>query len=293
MDELDVPSDAGSPVVPVGASYRTYTGRIDAGAAIAFALATNDPNPACTKGEAVPPLFTASLILAAEHEAVRASAPPAAIRGTRTAVHGRHEVRFHAPVVAGTAVEWQATTLSATRTPAGAMVTQRIVVRTPQGAPLVEHLWSTLYIGGTIDAEAGPAVADEPFPPEARHRPIGSTTFDVTIDQSFRYAGVSGDRNAHSIDDEVAREQGFPGKLVQGLCTFAMCSGAVVEQTGGDPGRLRRLAGRFARPLFPDQELVVRCYDGGRTARGDEVVVFEATAAGETVIKHGWAELTR
>ena len=272
-------------------SYRTYPGRIDAGAAVAFALATNDPNPVYVRGEAVPPLFTVSLILEAEHEAVIASSATDAIHGYRTPVHGRHEVRFHAPVHPGMAVECQATTLSALRTPAGPILTQQLMVRTPQGAPLVEHLWSTLYIGGTIAAEAGPPLPDHAFPPDARSRPIGSTTFDVAVDQTFRYAGVSGDRNGHSMDDEVARSQGFPRKLVQGLCTFAMCSGAVVERSGGDPARLQRLAARFARPLFPDQELLVQCYDGGRTDDGHEVIVFEASAGGETIIKHGWAEL--
>ena len=170
-------------------------------------------------------------------------------------------------------------------------MTQQLLVRTEAGVPLVEHLWSTLHIGGTIDADLGPRLADHTFPPSARSRPIRSMTFDVTVDQGFRYAGASGDRIGHSIDDEIARSEGYPGKLVQGMCSFAMCSGAVVAIAGGDPARLRRLAGRFARPLFPNQQLVVECYDGGRTDDGLQIVVFEAQAGGETVIRHGWAEL--
>lgn len=278
-------------VLPVGVSYPTYRGRIDADAAMAYALATNDPNPAYLRGEAVPPLFTASLVLEAVHEAVRACSATQAIQGTRNAVHGSHEVRFFQPVEPTMAVQWRATTYGATRTPAGVLVTQQLLVRTDDGAPLVEHLWSTLYIGGTIDADLGPQLADLTFPPAARALPIARTSFDVTADQGFRYAGASGDRIGHSIDDEIARSEGFPGKLVQGMCTFAMCSGGVVAVAGGDPGRLRRLAGRFARPMFPNQRLVVECYDGGHTDDGLQVIVFEAQAGGETVIKHGWAEL--
>jgi hypothetical protein len=43
--------------------------------------------------------------------------------------------------------------------------------------------------------------------------------------------------------------------------------------------------------MFPNQRLSVSCYDAGRTAEGRRVVVFEAQAGGQTVIKHGWAEL--
>ena len=278
-------------MLPVGVSYGTYEGRIDPDAAIAYALATNDPNPAYVRGDAVPPLFTASLLLEAVHEAVLACSAAEAIHGARNAVHGGHEVRLLQPVEPAMAVQWRATTFSATQTPAGALVTQQLLVRTQDGRPLVEHFWSTLYIGGTIDADQGPGLADHTFPPAARALPIASVTFDVTVDQGFRYAGASGDRIGHSIDDEVARREGFPRKLVQGMCTFAMCSGAVVAVAGGDPARLRRLAGRFARPLFPNQRLAVECYDGGRTDDGLRVVVFEAKAGGETVIKHGWAEL--
>jgi acyl dehydratase len=277
--------------LPVGESYRTYQGRIDPDAAIAYALATNDPNPVYVLGEAVPPLFTASLVLDAVQEAVRACSAAAPIHGTRNAVHGSHQIRFFEPVEPAMAVQWRATTYGATRTPAGVVVTQQLLVRTESGAPLVEHLWSTLHIGGTIDEDLGPRLPDHTFPPAARARPLGSVAFDVTVDQGFRYAGASGDRIGHSIDDEIARGEGFPRKLVQGMCTFAMCSGAVVAIAGGEPVRLRRLAGRFARPMFPSQPLVVDCYDGGRTDDGLEVVVFEANAGGETVIKHGWAEL--
>jgi len=96
-------------------SYSTYRGRIDADAAIAYALATNDPNPAYVRGHAVPPLFTSSLVLEAVHEAVRSCAATEAIEGTRNAVHGSHEVRFFHPVEPGMTVQWQATTYAATR----------------------------------------------------------------------------------------------------------------------------------------------------------------------------------
>jgi acyl dehydratase len=291
LRSVDPESPPPAGVLPVGTSFRRYEGRIDADAAYAYALATNDPNPAYLSGEAVPPLFTASLVLEAEHEAVLACAATGAVQGARLGVHGSHQVRLLGSVVPGMAVGWRATTHSAHQTPAGALVTQQILVTADDGRPLVEHLWSTIHVGGTIAADVGPPLPDHTFPPAARERPAGSVRRFVTRDQGFRYAGASGDRIGHSLDDEVARAEGFPSKIVQGLCTFAMCSGAVVELAGGDPARLRALAGRLARPLLPNQELVVDGYWAEPTGDGQPVLVFEARAGGETVITHGRAEL--
>ena len=113
----------------------------------------------------------------------------------------------------------------------------------------------------------------------------------MSRDQGYRYGGASGDRPDHALDDEAAKAEGFPGKILQGMCTFAMCSGAVIAEAGGDPGRLRRLAGRFASPVRPGHELVVDLYEAEPCQDGARALVFEATCDGDTVIKHGRAEV--
>jgi acyl dehydratase len=280
------------PSIHVGKTFDTYTGRIDDDAAIAYALATNDPNPVYVEGGAVPPLYTVSLILPAYLAANAQCLEPGAIEGIRGGVHGEHDVYFHEPARPGVAVQWAAHTHCAKQTPAGVMVTQRVLVTDERGASLVEHFWSTLYLGGTIRAESGPDLADHTFPESAREKLIGSHAFAVTGDQSFRYAGASTDHAPMHIDDEAARRVGFPSKFLQGLCTFAMCSGAVVKVgADGDPARLRRLACRFSSPVFPRHELTVDVYDAGITADGGRALAFEASSAGAMVIKHGRAEL--
>ncbi len=112
----------------------------------------------------------------------------------------------------------------------------------------------------------GPDVADHTFPEDARSEPFGTYEFAVAADQSFRYAGASGDRSPMHIDDEAAQRAGFPSKFLQGLCTFAMTSGAVVKLgADGDIARLRRLATRFSSPVFPHNDLTVELYDAGTT----------------------------
>ena len=105
--------------------------------------------------------------------------------------------------------------------------------------------------GGTIDADLGGSIADHTFSEEARTRPVGSRTVRVDRDQAFRYAGVSADHAGHALDDETARQEGYPSKILQGMCTFGLCSGAVVDEGAGrNAGRLRRLAGRSPHRRF-------------------------------------------
>jgi acyl dehydratase len=273
-------------------SCRRYRGRVDEDAAIAFALATNDRNDLYLRGVAVPPLFTAALILPAQWEAARAAVGSASIAGARGSVHGEHDVYFWGPVRPGMALQWDANVHGVKQTRGGVVVILRILVSDMDGAPLVEHLWSNFHIEGTIESDVGSGLADHYFPEDARARRVGSQTIAVDRDQAFRYAGVSSDHVGHAMDDEIAHEQGYPSKILQGMCTFAICSSAVVGVgTGGDPRRLRRLAGRFSAPAFPRRDLEVEVYDAGDADGGGRALAFEAIQDGVTVIKHGRAEL--
>lgn len=281
------------PTIHVGRSYQRYEGRIDEDATVAFALATNDPNEICRQGRAVPPLYTVSLILPAYMEAQQKAADPGAIRNVRGGMAGGHDVHIINPLRAGMEVSWQATTYNARQTAKGAVVTQRIVVSDREGAPLVEHFWWSFLIGGEIDEDVGPDLADHRFPAGVRERIVATHTIEVARDQGFRFAGVSGDHNPHSMDDEAARREGFPGKILQGMCTFAMCGGAIVKVgAGGDPNRLRRLAGRFSAPVFPGRPIVVHAYDASEGEQGRRILAFEATQDARTVLEHGRAELS-
>jgi len=278
--------------VQVGTNCDAPSGRVDGDAVIAFALATNDPNERYLRGEAVPPLYTSTFILQANSDAQREWVDADQIKGARGSVHGAHDVHFCAPVRPGMAVRWDTTPYGVRQTPGGVQVTLRIVVSDLEGTPLVEHYWSGFHIGATLEDDLGAVPPDHTFPPGARARRIGAQTVPVDLDQGFRYAGVSGDHIGHAIDDEAARREGFPSKILQGLCTFGLCSGAVVNVgANGDPDRLRRLAGRFSAPAFPRRDIVVDLYDAGRSADGGRVLAFEATQNGVTVIKHGRAEL--
>ncbi len=272
-----------------GSDY--FEGRADEDAVLAFALATNDGNDLYLRGEGVPPLYTAALILPASWEAQQRSTERDLIRGSRGGVHGQQDVVWWAPLQPGMGLRWRATTYGARQTKGGVLVTQRILVTDTAGAPLVEHFWSNFYIGGTLDADFGTGAADHTFPEEARSRLAGVRSIPVDRDQAFRYAGVSQDHAPHAMDDEAARREGYPGKILQGMCTFGLCSGVVLNfGADGDPSQLRRFAGRFSAPAFPGRDLEVHMYDAGLTPDGGRILAFEAMQDGVPVIKHGLAE---
>jgi acyl dehydratase len=143
------------------------------------------------------------------------------------------------------------------------------------------------------DGESGgPDKPGHDFPDDARARPLDRVVLPVDHDQTYRYAEASGDQMPIHLDDELAWQVGLPGIIIHGLCTMAFCSRAVIDQAAdGDPSLLRRLAVRFAAYLLPGDELEVEMFDAGTTPEGRRAVAFEASAAGRTVIKNGWAEI--
>ncbi len=277
---------------PTFPSTATYEERIDEDAVAAFALATNDHNPRYQDGRAVPPLFTATTILETTWESQRIGVGPEDISGSNGSVHGQHDVYFHGAVKPGMSVRSTGSTFCARQTKGGVLVVQRILVTDSDNSPLVEHHWSNFHVGATIPNQLGPAPTDHTFPEEARDVLVGTKVVPVDRDQAFRYAGVSGDRVGHAISDDIAQIEGYPSKILQGMCTFALASGALVDLlAGGDPYRLTRLAVRFARPAFPRRPLAVNIYDTGPTEQGRGAFAFEGVQAGVTVLKHGRVEL--
>jgi acyl dehydratase len=270
----------------------TRVEKIDEDAVAAFALATNDPNPRYLDGSAVPPLFTATTILETTWESQRVGIGPGDVSGSNGSVHGQHDVYFHSTVSCGMSVRSRGATFCAHQTAGGVLVVQRIVVTDENDSPLVEHLWSNFHVGATVAEELGPPLASHTFPEDYRDSLVGRRMVRVDRDQAFRYAGVSGDRVGHAISDDIAQIEGYPSKILQGMCTFALASGVLVDSLAdGDPYRLSRLAVRFARPAFPRKDLEVNVYDAGTTEAGRRAFAFEGVQDGVTVLKHGRVEL--
>jgi acyl dehydratase len=273
VDKLGVPLDE-------------VTSTIDAERAKAYAAATVDDNEAYTSGKYAPPVFgvvpTWEALLAANAAVVPAEA-------MLMVVHGEQDMWFHQPLVPGMTLHTRATPYNIRVGGSGTRFTTRIDAVDDDRRPVLE-VYGTIFVRGFTDGtDAGPEKPDHAFPDDARSRPAGEVTVHLPEGITYRYSEASGDLMPIHLDDAVAKSVGLPGIIVHGLCTMAVCSQAVVTTLAdGDPARLKRLAVRFAKNVFPDEDVTVSMFDAGAGA-----YAFEAHSRGDLVISNGRAEVER
>ena len=257
----------------------------------AYAAATNDDNPAYTSGEYAPPVFAVVPVfdtMAAKSAGLFPSEYAMFI------VHGEQDMHFHQPLRPGVTMRTTVTPFSVRVGGSGtriAMKTESTDAAT--GDPLVTQYF-TIFVRTMSDGESGgPDKPDHEFPEDARNAPLGDPyVVHVDDDQTFRYRDASGDMMPIHVDEDFAKMAGLPGIIAHGLCTMAMTSQAVIQRTcGGDPAKLKRLAVRFAKNVFPGNDVETQLYDAGTTADGRKAYAFEATSKGDVVVKNGWAEV--
>ena len=75
-----------------------------------------------------------------------------------------------------------------------------------------------------------------------------SASEEVDKYRAIYYAGASGDFNPIHIDPEFGKMVGLGGVILHGLCTFGFMTKTVTDWAG-DPGTLKRIKCRFARPV--------------------------------------------
>jgi acyl dehydratase len=207
-------------------------------------------------------------------------------------VHGEQDMHFHKPLVPGMTLRTQAEALSVRVSGSGTRLAVKVTsVDAADGSPVMEQ-YITTFIRGMGDGEGGgPDKPDHSFPDDARANQVGAFTVHVDDDQTFRYRDASGDQMPIHVDNDFAKSVGLPGIIAHGLCTMAMTSQAVVKTVAdGDPSRLKRLAVRFSKNVFPGNDVVTTIYAAGEQG-GRKVYAFEAHSNGDLVIANGRAEI--
>ncbi|MGI8984566.1 MAG: MaoC/PaaZ C-terminal domain-containing protein [Acidimicrobiales bacterium] len=277
------------PSEKIGTRYNPRTATIDGTRARAYAAATNDANPAYLAGAMAPPIFavvpTWDAMMVALHDVVPAEDQVAML-------HGEQDMHFFQPLRPGGVLVTTAEAYSLRSGRMGTRFTMRVASADEAGEPVVEQFATMVIRGVEAGADEGPTPPTHAFPPEAKAARLASVASTVDFDQPQRYAEASGDHNPIHLDDAAAKAVGLPGVILHGMCTMALCARAVVDElAAGDASRLRRLAVRFYRPVFPGNDLVTTFYDAGRA--GDrQVVAFEASSAGKVVVRDGRAEVS-
>lgn len=107
-----------------------------------------------------------------------------------------------------------------------------------------------------------------------------------TLPQQALIYRLSGDLNPIHIDPEIASNAGFRAPILHGLCTSGIsCRALVANYCGDDPGRLKGIFTRFAKPVYPGDTIRFDFFEEGGLVRfralveerGD-VVISRATA---------------
>jgi acyl dehydratase len=206
-------------------------------------------------------------------------------------LHAEQDMHFFQPLIPGRPLSTWAEAYSLRSSRMGTRFTMRVVSEDEAGDLVVEQFATMLIRGVEAGGDGGQAPPPHAFPAEARSARVAELALKVDVDQALRYASASGDANPIHTDDAAAKAVGLPGVILHGMCTMALCGRAVVDElAGGDPTRLRRLAVRFYRPVFPGAELITTVFDSG--SDGDRrILAFEASSGGKVVVRDGRAEI--
>ena len=278
----------GLPVEKLGTTYQGTTEVIDPDRARQYAAATNDVNPAYEAGKYAPPVFGVVPTWGAMGLAVADVVPSASLM---MVVHGEQDMHFHQPLIPGRSITSSSEAYSIRVGGIGTRFTVRVTSTDAGSGDLVLEQFVTLFIRGLADGDdGGPDKPDHTFPDDARAAAVGSHTVHVDDDQTFRYREASGDEMPIHLDEGFAKSVGLPGIIAHGLCTMAMTSQSVIATVAdGDPARLKRLAVRFAKNVFPGDDVTTTIYKVAG-ADGAAAYAFETSSSrGDTVITNGRA----
>lgn len=126
------------------------------------------------------------------------------------------------------------------------------------GTLLCETEWTLMFLkDGGFGGSPPPRTPKFRVPEREPDWVVEETT---SKEQALLYR-LSGDHNPLHADPRAAEQaakvtQGRP--ILHGLCTYGYIGRAVLNRAcGGDPAKLKRLSGRFSKPVWPGDTLVV------------------------------------
>ena len=202
-------------------------------------------------------------------------------------VHGEEEHVLHKPIRPGDKLTLTPVIESIEQKDSGETFTVK-VTETNQDGDVVAVVRATSFIRGS----GGGKKSAGPSAPEASRDIVYEESTKVDEDQPKRYAEASGDPNPIHVDENMAKMAGLPGVINHGMCTMAIATkGAVDGLAGGDPTRVKRVAVRFSKMVFPGQELTTKFWAEG-TGDGTKIYGFETyNPDGAPVIKNATVEI--
>ncbi|MBF6327384.1 MaoC/PaaZ C-terminal domain-containing protein [Nocardia transvalensis] len=254
-----------------------------------YAAATNDPIRAHRDGDVAPPVFAIVPVFDAMMVPV-IDVAPMDIFGR--VVHGEQDFHFHRPIRPGETLVSRARAVGYTGRDNGSTIAIHIESRDDAGDVVNEQYLTAFFRNIDAGRTVGAAAPGHKFDEALRAQdPVAVVAQHIDDDQTFRYAPASGDPVPLHLDEQVAKDAGLPGIIAHGLCTMAFASWAVLTEVGGsDVHRLKRFAVRFAKLVFPGDDLETRIWKV-KSDNGVTTYAFETVRGEDTVLSDGLAEI--
>ncbi len=195
-------------------------------------------------------------------------------------VHAEQSFELHRPLPVAGAARTVATVTGIYDKGSGALVvTESVAVDAATGEPLVTARGSTFIRGeGGFGGDRGGSDSWARPDRDPDHR----VNYQTRPEQALVYR-LSGDRNPLHADPKFAARGGFDRPILHGLCTYGVTGRALLHtMCGSDPARFLAMSGRFSRPVYPGESLVISIWLDGAQA------LFQtATENGTVVIDRG------
>jgi acyl dehydratase len=276
----------------IGKSYPAVASEVTLDALQKYARAYGDENPvyfapSTAGGIIAPPMFSAVVTWLA---LITVLSDPELKVDLMRLLHTGQDMQFFTPIRPDDRISASASIISVESGGAGETMAIGLDASNQCGQMVSRTRFTALIRG----RRARDSAANLSFPRRstAGREPVLTVSQAIDPDQTVRYAEASGDRNPIHLDDAVARMAGLPGIIVHGLCTMALISKVIISRLcDGNPGRLRRLAVSFSRPVFPGDTMTTTIWRDNE-AEGLRCFSYETcNAAGVVVLRDGLAAI--
>jgi acyl dehydratase len=203
-------------------------------------------------------------------------------------VHGGQSVRLHKPFAPSGTLTTIGKVANVGDLKRMAQVIYSTETRDEAGELVAETDWTIMFL---LDGGFG----GEPPPKSVRLRPPERapdwTVQEKTASTQALLYRLSGDHNPLHADPSIAEQAakvtgGRP--ILHGLCTYGYVCRALVEKVcGGDVAKLKSFSGRFSKPVWPGDTLVIHGWnEDGKTI----VTAGTLEHPEEPVFSNAWAE---
>lgn len=203
-------------------------------------------------------------------------------------VHGGQSVRLHKPFAPSGTLTTIGKVTNVGDLRRMAQVIFSTETRDERGELVAETDWTIMYL---LDGGFGGDAPPKSVRLRAPEREPDWVVEEKTAPTQALLYRLSGDHNPLHADPVIAEKaakvtEGRP--ILHGLCTYGYVGRAIVNQAcGGDVAKLKSFTGRFSKPVWPGDTLVIKGWkEDGKTI----VVAGTREHPEEPVFSNAWAE---